>query len=157
MYIESVINSSINNISKQDNKPGNKGKTEKVPKDTTDNTKEGVRFDKGFYGTLEGSDAENRTNTEQNMTKRKSVYEELLKSNEEKAKKEAEQEKREALKEALKNTEVKFGIHEKTDRITIKMVDAETKEIIKEFPPEKNLEQLAKCLEVAGVILDKKL
>jgi flagellar protein FlaG len=57
----------------------------------------------------------------------------------------------------LPNSEVKFGIHEKTDRVTIKLVDKETKEVIKEFPPEKTLDMIAKCMEIAGVLVDEKL
>lgn len=57
----------------------------------------------------------------------------------------------------LPNSEVKFGIHEKTDRVTIKLLDKETKEVIKEFPPEKTLDMIAKCMELAGVLMDEKL
>jgi flagellar protein FlaG len=57
----------------------------------------------------------------------------------------------------LPNSEVKFGIHEKTNRVTIKLVDKETKEVIKEFPPEKTLDMIAKCMEIAGVLVDEKL
>lgn len=57
----------------------------------------------------------------------------------------------------LPNSEVKFGIHEKTDRVTIKLIDKETKEVIKEFPPEKTLDMIAKCMELAGVLMDEKL
>ncbi len=57
----------------------------------------------------------------------------------------------------LQNSEVKFGIHEKTDRVTIKFVDKETKEVIKEFPPEKTLDMIAKCMELAGVLVDERL
>jgi flagellar protein FlaG len=61
------------------------------------------------------------------------------------------------LKAQLPNSEVKFGIHEKTDRVTIKLVDKDTKEVIKEFPPEKTLDMIAKCMEIAGVLMDEKL
>ena len=57
----------------------------------------------------------------------------------------------------LPNSEVKFGIHEKTERVTIKLIDKETKEVIKEFPPEKTLDMIAKCMELAGVLMDEKL
>lgn len=57
----------------------------------------------------------------------------------------------------LPNSEVKFGIHDKTDRVTIKLIDKETKEVIKEFPPEKTLDMIAKCMELAGVLMDEKL
>lgn len=57
----------------------------------------------------------------------------------------------------LPNSEVKFGIHDKTDRVTIKLIDKDTKEVIKEFPPEKTLDMIAKCMELAGVLMDEKL
>ncbi len=57
----------------------------------------------------------------------------------------------------LPNSEVKFGIHDKTDRVTIKLIDRETKEVIREFPPEKTLDMIAKCMELAGVLMDEKL
>ncbi|MBO5032920.1 MAG: flagellar protein FlaG [Lachnospiraceae bacterium] len=63
----------------------------------------------------------------------------------------------ENIKAQLPNSEVKFGIHEKTDRVTIKLVDKKTKEVIKEFPPEKTLDMIAKCMELAGMLVDEKL
>lgn len=54
------------------------------------------------------------------------------------------------------NEEAVFGIHEKTNRITIKIVDKDTKEIIKEFPPEKTLDMIAKVWEMAGILVDEK-
>ena len=55
------------------------------------------------------------------------------------------------------NSEAIFGIHEKTDRITIKIVDKDTKEVVKEFPPEKTLDMIAKVWEIAGILVDEKL
>lgn len=54
------------------------------------------------------------------------------------------------------NEEAVFGIHEKTNRITIKIVNKDTKEIIKEFPPEKTLDMIAKVWEMAGILVDEK-
>ncbi len=54
------------------------------------------------------------------------------------------------------NEEAVFGIHEKTNRITIKIVDKDTKETIKEFPPEKTLDMIAKVWEMAGILVDEK-
>ncbi|MBQ3164753.1 MAG: flagellar protein FlaG [Lachnospiraceae bacterium] len=65
-----------------------------------------------------------------------------------------------ALKEMnaqLPNSEAKFGIHEETNRVMIKLVDKDTQEVIKEFPPEKTLDMIAKCMELAGVLVDEKL
>lgn len=53
-------------------------------------------------------------------------------------------------------SEAVFGIHEKTNRITIKIIDKKTKEVIKEFPPEKTLDMIAKVWEMAGLMVDEK-
>lgn len=54
------------------------------------------------------------------------------------------------------NGEAVFGIHEKTNRVTIKIVDKDTKEVIKEFPPEKTLDMIAKVWEMAGIMVDER-
>lgn len=63
----------------------------------------------------------------------------------------------ESFKAQLTNSEVKFGIHERTNRVTIKIVDKNTDEVIKEIPPEKTLDMIAKCMEIAGVLVDERL
>lgn len=62
----------------------------------------------------------------------------------------------EKLSKKMDNTECLFGIHEKTNRVTIKIVDKETREIVKEYPPEKTLELIAKAWEIAGILVDEK-
>ena len=59
-------------------------------------------------------------------------------------------------KEAQYNGEAVFGIHEETNRVTIKIVDKTTKEVIKEFPPEKTLDMIAKVWEMAGIMVDER-
>lgn len=54
------------------------------------------------------------------------------------------------------NQEAIFGVHEETNRVMIKIVDKETKEVVKEFPPEKTLDMIAKVWEVAGILVDEK-
>lgn len=54
------------------------------------------------------------------------------------------------------NEEAVFGVHEDTNRVMIKIVDKDTKEVIKEFPPEKTLDMIAKVWEVAGILVDEK-
>ena len=56
----------------------------------------------------------------------------------------------------MKDSEAIFGIHEKTNRVTIKIVDKKTKEVIKEFPPEQTLDMIAKVWEIAGILVDEK-
>lgn len=53
-------------------------------------------------------------------------------------------------------SEAIFGIHEKTNRVTIKIIDKKTKEVIKEFPPEKTLDMIAKVWEMAGIMVDER-
>ena len=57
----------------------------------------------------------------------------------------------------MKESEAIFGIHEKTNRVTIKIVDKATKEVIKEYPPEQTLDMIAKVWEVAGILVDEKM
>ena len=61
------------------------------------------------------------------------------------------------IKKKMGNTECKFGIDEETNRITIKIIDKQTKQVIKEVPPEKTLKMIAKVWEMAGILVDKKL
>ena len=49
-----------------------------------------------------------------------------------------------------------FSIHEQTKQIMVKVIDKETKEVIREFPPEKILDMVAKMWEVAGIIVDER-
>ncbi len=53
-------------------------------------------------------------------------------------------------------SEVQFGVHEATNRITIKIVDRDTKKVIRELPPEKTLDMIAKAWELAGILVDEK-
>lgn len=62
----------------------------------------------------------------------------------------------EQLNKKMNNSEALFGIHEGTNRVTIKIVDKSTKEVIKELPPEKTLDMIAKAWELAGLLVDEK-
>lgn len=62
----------------------------------------------------------------------------------------------EKLNKSMTNSEAVFGIHEATQRITIKIVDKESKKVIKELPPEKTLDMIAKVWEMAGLLVDEK-
>lgn len=55
-----------------------------------------------------------------------------------------------------KNTVCQYGVHEETQRITLKFVDKDTQEVIKEFPAEKTLEMIAKVWELAGLFVDER-
>jgi len=62
----------------------------------------------------------------------------------------------EMTKNVKSNAEAVFGIHDKTNRVTIKMVDKDTKKVIKEFPPDETLDMIAKVWEIAGIMVDEK-
>lgn len=62
----------------------------------------------------------------------------------------------EKLNKSMANSEAVFGIHEDTNRVTIKIVDKTTKEVIKELPPEKTLDMIAKVWDLAGILVDER-
>ena len=55
------------------------------------------------------------------------------------------------------NSEAIFGIHDKTNRVMIKIIDKDTKKVIREYPPEKTLDMIAKVWEMAGLMVDEKM
>lgn len=69
---------------------------------------------------------------------------------------------KETLKKAVNeinqktNTEAVFGFHDATNRITIKIIDKESKEVVREYPPEETLDMIAKVWELAGILVDEK-
>ena len=52
--------------------------------------------------------------------------------------------------------ELEFSVHEKTKDIIVRVIDAETKEVIREIPPEKILDLVANILEMAGLLVDER-
>lgn len=62
----------------------------------------------------------------------------------------------EELNKKMVNSEAIFGIHEDTKRLTIKIVNKDTKEVLREFPPEQTLDMIAKVWELAGIMVDEK-
>lgn len=52
--------------------------------------------------------------------------------------------------------EFNFSIHEKTKQIMIKIIDKDTREVIKEVPPEKILDMVATMCEMTGLFIDIK-
>lgn len=62
----------------------------------------------------------------------------------------------EQINRMSKHSEAIFGIHDETNRVTIKIVDKETKEVLKEIPPEETLDMIAKVWELAGLMVDEK-
>ena len=62
----------------------------------------------------------------------------------------------EQLNKSMPHSEAIFVFHEETNRVTIKIIDKDTKEVIKELPPEKTLDMIAKVWELAGILVDEK-
>lgn len=62
----------------------------------------------------------------------------------------------ERLNKNLEHSEAVYGIHEGTNRVMIKIVDRDTREVIKELPPEKTLDMIAKVWELAGILVDER-
>ena len=60
------------------------------------------------------------------------------------------------INKSMFGSEAVFGIHEGTNRVTIKLVDKKTKEVIKELPPEKTLDMISRVWEMAGILVDEK-
>lgn len=54
------------------------------------------------------------------------------------------------------HTSCQFSYHEETNRISIKVINDDTDEVIREIPPEKTLDMIAKTLELEGILVDEK-
>ena len=55
-----------------------------------------------------------------------------------------------------KSTSLEFSVHEKTKAISVKVLDVETGDTIREVPPEKILDFVANLWEMAGLFVDEK-
>ncbi|MDT3428008.1 flagellar protein FlaG [Paenibacillus forsythiae] len=67
-----------------------------------------------------------------------------------------------AIDRALKamqgpSTELEVSVHEKTHAIMVKVLNKDTGELIREVPPEKTLDIVAKMMEIAGLIIDERV
>ncbi len=60
------------------------------------------------------------------------------------------------LNSQIAKTHCAYSYDESTKRVSIKIYDDETDELIREVPPEKSLEALKKMWEIAGIIVDEK-
>lgn len=54
------------------------------------------------------------------------------------------------------STSLKFDVHKETNTIMVKVIDNDTKEVIREIPPEKMLDMVASIWKLVGIIVDKK-
>lgn len=55
-----------------------------------------------------------------------------------------------------KYTRLEFSIHKETHEIVVKVYDKETNELIREIPPEKILDIIAKIWELTGIFVDER-
>lgn len=65
----------------------------------------------------------------------------------------------EAVKRAnlkMEHTRCEYSYHKRTNRVSIKVIDRDTDEVIREIPPEKSLDMLQKMWELAGILVDEK-
>lgn len=56
----------------------------------------------------------------------------------------------------MTNTRCEFEYHDKTKRVSIKVIDKTTDEVVREIPPEEALEMVEKIWELAGLIVDER-
>lgn len=56
----------------------------------------------------------------------------------------------------MEHTRCEYSYHKKTNRVSIKVIDRDTDEVIREIPPEKSLDMLQKMWELAGILVDEK-
>ena len=96
--------------------------------------------------------SENNSENTSSDQKENIDYAEMTKQQSDKIKKAVEQ-----FNKNLGHSSAIFGVHEATNRVMIKIVDKDTKEVIKEVPPEETLDMIAKVWEIAGILVDKKL
>lgn len=146
MYVEAVAGKGAYDQSPKIQAAASVKSTKAVQELPTDKKAESTDgdFKKNIFGKDEAAVTESKTDETAKDEKSNQDNEKLKKVMEEMA-------------ATLPHSEPKFGIHEKTNRITIKLVDKTTQEVIKEIPPEKNLDLLAKRMELAGVMVDEKL
>lgn len=57
---------------------------------------------------------------------------------------------------SVANRKFEYSIHEETKEIMVKVIDSETDEVIREIPPEKILDMVAKMWEMAGILVDER-
>jgi flagellar protein FlaG len=54
------------------------------------------------------------------------------------------------------NRSLQFSVHDKTREIMVKVIDTETKEVVREIPSEKIMDMVASILEMAGILVDER-
>lgn len=127
-----------------------------------DNTKK-VQKSKAEHANMEQATSNSYINITEVPAAAKTGNPNLLNKDQEKQQKEAasEQQIRKAISRAndkMKKTRTRceFSYHEETKRVSIKVLDRETEEVIREIPPEETLEMVEKMVELAGILFDER-
>ena len=60
------------------------------------------------------------------------------------------------MKMKQSKTKAEFSYHEPTKSVSIKIMDEDTNEVIKEIPPQETLDMIVKMWELAGIMVDEK-
>lgn len=107
-----------------------------------------IDFDPATAKIVEANESDTKG---QSQSEDKSMYESQREISQEQIKKAVEN-----INKNMSNSEAVFGIHDETNRVTIKIVDKDTKKVIKELPPEKTLDMIAKAWELAGLLVDER-
>lgn len=61
----------------------------------------------------------------------------------------------EVNKKMNQRTRCEFSYHEATKRVSIKVIDKDTDEVVREIPPEETLDMLSKMWEISGILVDE--
>lgn len=120
-----------------------------IPLKTENVEKEGMG--KGEVATQEAAKVDNTINVIESAQEKETNGQKENPSSNEQIKKAIEQ-----LNKNMAHSEAVFGFHEGTNRVMIKIVNKDTREVIKELPPEKTLDMIAKVWEMAGILVDEK-
>ena len=56
----------------------------------------------------------------------------------------------------MTKTSCQFQYHEETNRVSIKVIDKDTEEVIREIPSEEALELIQRMWEMAGILVDER-
>lgn len=51
----------------------------------------------------------------------------------------------------------RFKIHKPTNEIVVQIINSQTGEVVREFPPEKILNMISEFLKMSGLIIDEKV
>lgn len=58
---------------------------------------------------------------------------------------------------SLINKRLRFDVHETSDQIMIRVIDQDTKDVLKEMPPKRVLELLNSLTDIAGLLVDQRV